>query len=113
MVAVPAMVSLNIPTTQDKVVVVQGKEVEVACLVEKTGHPAPSLSLSMNKSSDMAKLGGGSRARVSYYPTIEETGSVFICKWEQVGPGGEVLYQGEEVSAPFDVMMTPSHSAAR
>ena len=106
--AVPAMVSLNIPTTQDKVVVVQGKEVEVACLVEKTGHPAPSLSLSMNKSSDMAKLRGGSRARVSYYPTIEETGSVFICKWEQVGPGGEVLYQGEEVSAPLDVMMVPS-----
>ena len=108
MVAVPAMVSLNIPTTQDKVVVVQSKEVEVAYLVEKTGHPAPSLSLSMNKSSDMAKLGGGSRARVSYYPTIEETGSVFICKWEQVGPGGEVLYQGEEVSAPLDVMMVPS-----
>ena len=108
MVAVPAMVSLNIPTTQDKVVVVQGKEVEVACLVEKTGHPAPSLSLSMNKSSDTAKLGGGSRARVTYYPTIEETGSVFICKWEQVGPGGEVLYQGEEVSAPLDVMMVPS-----
>ena len=108
MVAVPAMVSLNIHTTQDKAVVVQGNEVEVACLVEKTGHPAPSLSLSMNKSSDMAKLGGGSRARVSYYPTIEETGSVFICKWEQVGPGGEVLYQGEDVSAPLDVMMVPS-----
>ena len=108
MVAVPAMVSLNIPTTKEKVVVVQGKEVEVACLVKKTGHPAPTLSLSMNKSSDMAKLGGGSRARVSYYPTMEETGSVFICKWEQVGPGGEVLYQGEEVSAPLDVMMAPS-----
>ena len=76
--------------------------------MEKTGHPAPSLSLSMNKSSDMAKLGGGSRARVNYYPTIEETGSVFICKWEQVGPGGEILYQGEEVSAPLDVMMVPS-----
>ena len=108
MVAVPAMVSLNIPTTKEKVVMVQGKEVEVACLVKKTGHPAPTISLSMNKSSDMAKPGGGRRARVSYYPTMEETGSVFICKWEQVGPGGEVLYQGEEVSAPLDVMMAPS-----
>ena len=108
MVAVPAIVSLNIPTKQEKVVVVWGEEVEVVCLVERPGNPAPIISLSLNKSSDMAQLGGGSRAKVSYYPTMEETGSVFICKWEQVGPGGEVLYQGEEVSAPLEVIMAPS-----
>ena len=95
MVAVPARVSLNTPTNKEKLVVVKGKEVEVACLVEKTGYPAPTLSLSMNKSSDMAKLGGGSRARVSYYPTIEETGSLFrTCSAKRGQELGRLLNPG-------------------
>ena len=80
MVAVPAMVSLNIPTTKDKVVVVQGKEVEVACLVEKTGHPAPTLSLMLKRSPDSFQLGVENMSMVSYYPTMEEDGFMFICK---------------------------------
>ena len=103
-VGVPAKVSLSIPTMK----VIQGEEMDVRCLVSKAGNPPPSISLSLNKSSDLAQLGGGDRALVSYYPTEEETGSVFICKWEQVGPMGTILYQGEEVSAPLYVMIAPS-----
>ena len=83
MVAMPAEVSLYASTIQEKkVVAVSGERLEVACLV-KRGHPAPTISIWVNKSSGLAQLGEGASS-VSYYPTMQDSGSMFICKWEQV-----------------------------
>ena len=73
----------------------------------------------MRQTSDLARLGGGARARVSYFPTAPETGSVFSCAWVQVlhylhllhssallfkaAPGGRMLYSGRVESAPLEV----------
>jgi ribulose 1,5-bisphosphate synthetase/thiazole synthase len=80
MVAIPAKVSIWVPTIKDKLVVVLGEKVEAACLVEKTGHPAPTLSIILKKSPDIVRLGVGNMSRVSHYPTMEEDGFMFICK---------------------------------
>ena len=80
MVASPAKVSICVPTIKDKVVVVLGKKVEAACLVEKTGHPAPTLSLMLKRSPGSFQLEVENMSMVSYYPTMEEDGSMFICK---------------------------------
>ena len=80
MVASPAKLSICVPTIMDKVVVVLGETVEAACLVEKTGHPAPTLSLMLKKSPGSLQLEVGNMSTVSYYPTMEEDGSLFICK---------------------------------
>ena len=80
MVASPAKVSICVPTIMEKVVVVLGEKVEAACLVEKTGHPAPTLSVMLKYSHDNLQLVVGNMSRVSHYPTMEEDGSMFICK---------------------------------
>ena len=108
LVAQQAIVSFNINNIQDKMMVKQGVEVVVACLLEKHGYPAPTISISLNKTTGLTNLGGGENTTVSYYPSLQDTGATLLCQWEQVGPGGEVLYIGEEVTAPLDVVLAPT-----
>ena len=74
--------------------------------MEDAGHPPPKVELHLNRSSDLVPLESG-LTTVQYFPTIEESGSEFFCVWKQVGPLGQVLYQGKEVGPPLEVVMAP------
>ena len=66
--------------------------------------------------------------QVSYYPTLRETGAVFVCRWQQLAKvrnhlgghfhyhslhhdimlqTGELLYSGEERAPPLLVLLPP------
>ena len=110
-VARPAAVKLHVTGQEEKeeekvVRVVWGEEVSVRCAPRDSGHPPPVLQLSLlNSSAEESKE--GSEAELSYFPTLQESGARFSCRWRQES-GQETLYQGQELSAPLDVVMAPS-----
>jgi len=106
MVAVPAKVILNLSNTNGKILVEKGEALQVGCSVEEAGHPSPKVQLRLNRSSELVPLESGLET-VQYFPTLEESGSEFSCVWEQVGPLGQVLYQGKETGPLLEVVMAP------
>ena len=46
--------------------------------------------------------------RLSHFPALEESGARFGCRWWQEDPQGDILYQGQELSGPLEVVMAPS-----
>ena len=110
-VARPAAVKLHVTGQEEEEVVrvVWGEEVSVRCSPRDSGHPPPVLQLSLlNSSAEAAEESqAGSEAELSYFPTLQESGARFSCRWRQEA-GQETLYQGQELSAPLDVVMAPS-----
>ena len=109
-VARPATVQLLVAGLEEKekVRVVWGEEVTVRCAPRDLGHPPPLLQLSLiNSSEPVEESRAGAVAELSYFPTLQESGARFACRWSQEA-GGRRLYQGEELSAPLDVVMAPS-----
>ena len=86
-----------------------GQEVEVLCSAS-SGHPPPRLQLSLLNSSGPAveSQAGPGTARLSHFPALEESGARFGCRWWQEDPQGHILYQGQELSGPLEVVMAPS-----
>ena len=102
-VAHPATVQISVPET---LLVTYGEEVEVGCVVEEEGNPAPSVTLfHESRSEEKQDLGDG--GTVTYSPSLEDTGSAFYCFWEQVGPDGEVIFHDKVHSTPIEVIMAP------
>ena len=109
-VARPATPLLSLPPAsvrEGALEVVWGQEVTVGCSAPG-GVPPAEVALSLEKTTDQAELGSGSRAQVAYYPSVRETGAVFVCRWRQLGPEGELLYSGEERAPPLLVLMAPT-----
>jgi hypothetical protein len=71
---------------------VWGREVAVGCEAPG-GTPPATVRLALEKATDRAELGAGPRAQVAYYPAKRETGAVFVCTREQLGPAGHLLYR--------------------
>jgi len=109
LVAHPAKPVLSLPTAavqQGALETVWGGEVAVGCSAPG-GLPQASVALTLEKETDKADLGHGTRAQVSYYPTLRETGAVFVCRWQQLAKTGELLYSGEERAPPLLVLLPP------
>ena len=110
-VATPAKVMLKVMGSrskeQEEITVIWGQEVEAECKVMLPSNPAPSLHLSLNNSSQVTRTSSGT-ARLTYLPSLRESGSRFSCSWLQSGPDGGTLYKGEAVSGPLNVVMGPS-----
>jgi len=109
LVAHPAKPVLSLPANavqQGALESVWGGEVAITCSAPG-GLPQASVALSLEKEEDKAELGQGTRAQVSYYPTLRETGAVFVCRWEQRAKTGDLIYSGEERAPPLLVLFPP------
>ena len=106
-VATPATVEVELEVPDGRVV--WGEEVDVLCSAS-SGHPPPHLQLSLLNSSALGSesQAGPGAARLSHFPALEESGARFVCSWWQQDPQGNILYQGQELSGPLEVVMAPS-----
>ena len=108
-VATPATVEVEVKVEEGRVM--WGEEVDVVCTA-RSGHPPPHLQLKLLNSSDPPAQHSQPEfqgvARLSHFPALEESGARFGCRWWQQDPEGNILYEGQEVSSPLEVVMAPS-----
>jgi len=102
-VAQHATVSISVP---DELLITQGEEVEVGCVVEEEGNPPPVVTL-FHEGRDEERQNLGDGTPVTFSPQIEDTGSAFYCHWEQIGPDGELFFEDKVHSDPLEVIMVP------
>ena len=102
-VAEQAVVSIAVP---ESMLIIQGEQVEVGCMIEQEGNPPPTITL-FHEVRDEEKQNLGDGSMVTYAPLIGDTGSAFSCYWEQVGPDGQQLFQDKVHSSQLEVIMVP------
>lgn len=104
-VATPSQVELVLPAS---LTLRWGEGADLSCQPTHLGWPQPSLRLVRDsRTGERKELASGVNISLTYTPDVQEDGSVFRCLWVQE-KGGQLLYTGEEVSEPLEVMVVPA-----